>query len=100
MAVKQAPFVLGDVNAEMPGDVFAYRRGDAPGSAPMARNRLRNATPRGLEAWLVRKRIKTTTASVFVVQLCPFDRSVIGTVEYKVTGGKVREVKRARPRGK
>ncbi len=94
MPRKQAPFVLGNVNAEIPGDVFAYGKGKAPGSAPIASNRLSNATPRALEAWLVRKRIKTLTAAVHVVQLSPFDRSVIGTVEYKVTNGKVTEVKK------
>jgi hypothetical protein len=91
---KQEPFVLGDVNANVPGDVFAYGKGKAPGSAPIATVRLRNALPKDIEAWLVRKRIKTLTATVHVVQLSPFDRSVIGSVEYKVTNGKVSEVRR------
>jgi hypothetical protein len=94
MGKSKAPFVLGDVNANVPGDVFAYGKGKAPGSAPIASVRLVNALPRDIEAWLVRKRIKTVTATVHVVQLSPFDRSVIGTVEYKVTGGKVTEAKR------
>jgi hypothetical protein len=94
MAKQQAPFVLGDVNANVPGDVFAYGKGKAPGSAPIASVRLRNALPKDIEAWLVRKRIKTTTATVHVVQLSPFDRGVIGTVEYKVTKGKLTEVKK------
>lgn len=89
-------FELGDVNANVPGDVFAYGKGKAPGSAPIASARLVNATPSSLEAWLVRKRIKTLTATVHVVQLSPFDRSVIGSVEYKVTNGKVTEIRRNR----
>jgi hypothetical protein len=98
MAKLKAPFVLGDVNANIPGDVFAYGKDGAIGAAAIASNRLSNATPGGLNAWLVRKRIKTKARAVFVVQLSPFDKSVIGTVEYKVVGGVVREVKRARPR--
>jgi hypothetical protein len=93
MAKSQKPFVLGDVNANVPGDVFAYGKGKAPGSAPIKSARLWNATPRSIEAWLVKHRIKTTTATVHVVQLSPFDRGVIGTVEYSVKGGKLTEVK-------
>lgn len=94
MAKNQAPFVLGDVNANVPGDVFAYGKGKAPGSAPIASARLSNALPKDIEAWLVRKRIKTVTATVHVVQLSPFDRGVIGTAEYKVTNGTLKEVKK------
>jgi hypothetical protein len=94
MAKDQTPFVLGDINANVPGDVFAYGKGKAPGAAPIASVRLRNALPKDIEAWLVRKRIKTLTATVHVVQLSPFDRGVIGTVEYSVKGGKLTVVKR------
>ena len=97
MARKPLALVLGNINANIPGDVFAYGRGDAPGSAAIAKARLRNATPRSVEEWLAKNRIKSKAATVHVVQLSPFDRSIIGSVEYKVLrGGVLQEVRRTR----